>query len=185
MDLPSCTIGTETNPNLPVCRDSGSVAENHDYFKLIDDAIPTNMTVTNKDDQQVLKNLNFCVDATSAILRSGVHYGDQSETNNEWKRPVTIIGSHDCKLMFFEPMISWKWISNGISDKENPWPKYNVTNIKYKNKRYEPLPTGWVLEVSDPGCTRNPSRRRRETTGSCKLTLTVEGNRCTNAQNNV
>merc|ERR1712073_116758 len=105
--LPDCAIGTTTNPTLPVCRDSTTSEENHHYFDLIDDAIPTGMTVSRKDGGTEQKSLSFCVDATSAILRSGVHYGDRSETNQEWRRPVTIMGSHACKLTFFEAMFSW------------------------------------------------------------------------------
>jgi len=29
----------------------------------------------------------------------------------EWKTPVTIIGSHDCQIKFFEPMVSYKWMA--------------------------------------------------------------------------
>ena len=58
------------------------------------------------------RDFDYCVDQTSAILQSGVHYGDTRETLDEWDSPVTIIGSHDCELLFFEPMISWRWISN-------------------------------------------------------------------------
>ena len=116
--LPLCDIGVSSNPDLPVCRDSATNEVNHEYFKLMNHSIPLRMStsapaVSGRELQEVVEK-DFCVDATSAVLRSGVHYGDASETKDEWKTPVTIVGSHDCKLTFFEPMFSWKWMSVSI-----------------------------------------------------------------------
>lgn len=85
-----------------MCMDDGN-SDNHRYFQLMSDNIPVRI---NEQD------VDYCVDPTSAIPGSGIHYGDKSETLNEWVKPVTIMGSHDCKLTFFEPMVSWKWIQN-------------------------------------------------------------------------
>merc|ERR1719446_1905220 len=88
---------------------------------------------------EVHKRFNFCVDESSAILRSGVHYGDKGETLDEWKTPVTIIGSHDCRMLFFEPMISWKWIKGGLKS-GGYWPSYQVSNTTYNRKMFAALP---------------------------------------------
>merc|ERR1719201_951057 len=115
------------------------------------------------------KAFDFCVDTSSAILRSGVHYGDQSETNDEWKTPVTIVGSHDCRLLFFEPMISWKWISGGLQAQSH-YPTYEVSDLQYNKKTFEALPHSWSVSVS-PGCQPGDAT-------PCKITITVEGPQC-------
>jgi len=176
--LPMCDIGSEHNPNLPVCRDSETNPANADYFRTISDAMPTSMEFYKRTtDSWIPKNVDFCVDPSSAILRSGVHYGDRSETLREWKTPVTIIGSHDCKLMFFEPMISWNWISgNSRYDPYKSWPKFEVRNIEYSAKEYKPLPTGWSIEASEGCNTHNVFSK--STDGACHITLTVDGVKC-------
>lgn len=115
--LPMCDIGVPSNPDLPVCQDSATSVENHDYFRLINHSIPRTLKQSSPDGSIVDSPKNFCVDTTSAVVRSGVHYGDATETLEEWMNPVTIVGSHDCELKFFEPMFSWKvstcaWNSN-------------------------------------------------------------------------
>lgn len=173
--LPMCDIGTETNPDLPVCLDSPTVAANADYFKLINNSIPLSM---NTSDTDGIVDVEFCVDATSAILRSGIHYGDVTETNEEWRVPVTIIGSHDCTLKFFEPMFSWKWASDCVDD--SPWPVFEVRDIAYTRKGIESLPDGWTVEVSD-GCQAsscNPTDMDAPLADSCHIKMTVEGTRC-------
>eukprot|EP00930_Biecheleria_cincta_P085631 TRINITY_DN75016_c0_g1_i1.p1 TRINITY_DN75016_c0_g1~~TRINITY_DN75016_c0_g1_i1.p1 ORF type:complete len:470 (+),score=68.00 TRINITY_DN75016_c0_g1_i1:112-1410(+) len=174
--MPECKIGTASNPDLPVCQDSGSNAANHDYFKLINSSIPIKISTSQAGtDEQVEKNVDFCVDPTSAILRSGVHYGDKSETLNEWRTPVTIMGSHDCKLKFFEPMVSWNWISGCVRG-DTPWPVFNVSEIIYSSKSIVALPTTWQVEVS-PGCKAQDCLRK-EPIGQCHIKITVEGEAC-------
>eukprot|EP00747_Dinoflagellata_sp_TGD_P063252 gnl/TRDRNA2_/TRDRNA2_153370_c2_seq1.p1 gnl/TRDRNA2_/TRDRNA2_153370_c2~~gnl/TRDRNA2_/TRDRNA2_153370_c2_seq1.p1 ORF type:complete len:623 (+),score=82.67 gnl/TRDRNA2_/TRDRNA2_153370_c2_seq1:103-1971(+) len=157
--MPGCQIGVSKNPRLPVCQDSATIEANHNYFRLMKNDLPvSSLTVDGKEEK-----INFCVDPSSAILQSGIHYGDIDETNNEWKRPVTIMGSHDCQLMFFEPMVSWNW----IKDEDAP-PKVQVANIKYNKKTFEALPDQWSVEVTD-GCKSEKL---------CHITLTVEGTPC-------
>jgi hypothetical protein len=166
--LSACDIGTRANPRLPVCEDSQNPI-NAAYFKLINQNMPVSAQISSDiggvSTEQ--KNFHFCVDETSAILRSGVHYGDKSETLKEWKTPVTIIGSHDCELMFFEPMMSWKWISGSI--RNAPWPYFKVENIQYNTKTFEALPHTWSINVSE-GCKTGGE--------ACHIKLTVEGTRC-------
>jgi hypothetical protein len=172
--MPMCTIGSQNNPNLPICRDSATEAANHDYFRLINGSIPVSMSTTTNSGSQATQQVDFCVDPDSAILRSGVHYGDKDETLQEWKSPVTIIGSHDCELKFFEPMVSWKWISGNVL--QSTWPSYRVSDIEYADKSAFPaIPTGWEFEVSS-GCRANsvwlpPS-------GQCEIRLVIEGDAC-------
>ena len=94
---------------------------------------------------------------------------DQSETNDEWKTPVTIVGSHDCRLLFFEPMISWKWISGGLQAQSH-YPTYEVSDLQYNKKTFEALPHSWSVSVS-PGCQPGDAT-------PCKITITVEGPQC-------
>lgn len=164
--MPNCEIGSAENPRLPVCRDSATEA-NHDYFRMLKNDLPSGSFTVNG---QVVP-IEFCVDPTSAILQSGVHYGDVSETKNEWRRPVTIIGSHDCQLMFFEPMVSWNWIANRFANGTAfGWPVVEIANIKYNKKTFEALPNRWSVEVKG-GC-RLPVPR------NCHITLVVEGSPC-------
>lgn len=173
--MPVCNIGTASNPDLPVCQDTDSAA-NHDYFRLINSSIPIKLSTSKAGtDEQVEKDVSFCVDPTSAILRSGVHYGDKSETLDEWKTPVTIIGSHDCKLKFFEPMVSWNWISGCVRG-STTWPVFKVSDIVYSSKGTVALPTTWQVEVS-PGCKATDCARK-EPSGHCHIKITVEGESC-------
>jgi len=168
--LKVCDIGTKANPHLPVCTDSKNPI-NHAYFKLINQNMPTkaNITLDSRSlSTKTEKTFDFCVDPSSAILRSGVHYGDKSETLDEWKTPVTIIGSHDCQLKFFEPMVSWKWISGEAPG--NTWPTFQVSDIQYNNKTYDALPHHWGINVSE-GC-------KNATLGACHIDVTVEGTKC-------
>jgi len=177
--LPDCRIGTSTNPKLPVCEDSPDIAANHDYFKLISSPMPVKLSTNmGAGGAQVQNEVAFCVDPTSAILRSGVHYGDKGETLNEWKTPVTIIGSHNCTLNFFEPMVSWNWISGcgTESNSQIPWPVFKVTDIEYNNKSFVALPLGWQVEVS-AGCKAHDCQHRAPS-GTCHIKIVVEGNSC-------
>jgi hypothetical protein len=161
--MPKCEIGVRDNPRLPVCQDSETNEVNHQYFGLLKNDMPIdNLTINGE-----IERIRFCVDPSSAIMQSGVHYGDVRETNNEWRRPVTIIGSHDCQLMFFEPMVSWKWIENSVGS-GSPWPKVEISDIKYNNKTFEALPDQWSVEVTD-GCKSG---------GNCHITLIVQGTPC-------
>jgi hypothetical protein len=165
-----CHIGTTANPNLPVCTDAYDEPDNAPYFNLIKDNMPVSAKIGDiGSSTKVDKTLDFCVDTSSAILRSGVHYGDQSETNDEWKTPVTIVGSHDCRLLFFEPMISWKWISGGLQAQSH-YPTYEVSDLQYNKKTFEALPHSWSVSVS-PGCQPGDAT-------PCKITITVEGPQC-------
>ena len=126
---------------------------------------------------------DFCVDPTSAVLRSGVHYGDASETKDEWKTPVTIVGSHDCSLTFFEPMFSWKWLSGCVPESQTSWPIYEVNGIEYKNnkKGIESLPDSWSIEVGEE-CRAVSCRFAGEiqppTSDICHIKLTARGTKC-------
>jgi hypothetical protein len=168
--LEMCEIGSKFNPKLPVCTSEKKNPANAAYFKLIDHDMPMMASISSMDSpSKTQKNFDFCVDPSSAILRSGIHYGDGSETLGEWKHPVTIIGSHDCRLMFFEPMISWKWISGTVKDIKH-WPSFQVSDIQYNNKTFEALPNSWSIKVSD-GC-------KDANKGPCRITVTVEGTKC-------
>jgi len=163
-----CDIGTKANPSLPVCEDSANPVNNA-YFKLINQNMPQTALITSGIAAgKVNKNFDFCVDESSAILRSGVHYGDKSETLQEWKTPVSIIGSHDCKMEFFEPMISWKWISGEVAG--SSWPFYEVSDIKYNKKTFQALPSGWSINVSK-SC-------KKGAVGLCHIQLIVHGTKC-------
>lgn len=163
-----CDIGTKANPRLPVCEDSANPVNNA-YFKLINQNMPLSAQITSAvTSGKVDKKFDYCVDASSAILRSGVHYGDKSETLQEWKTPVTIIGSHDCKMEFFEPMISEKWISGEVPD--SSWPFYEVSDIKYNQKTFQALPSAWSINVSK-SCKKGAA-------GLCHIQLIVQGTKC-------
>jgi len=162
---PMCTIGSSVNPKLPVCSYSTNPA-NAAYYNLISNNMPTAAKVT-KANSKVDKQFNFCVDPSSAILRSGIHYGDKSETLDEWKTPVTIIGSHDCQLKFFEPMVSWKWISGKVES--STWPTFEVSDIQYSKKTYEALPHSWSINVSE-GCKTGNA--------ACHIRIIMEGTKC-------
>jgi len=161
--MTACEIGVQENPLLPVCQDSQTNEANHEYFRLMKNDMPVDSILINGE----VEPINFCVDPSSAIMQSGIHYGDVRETNNEWRRPVTIMGSHDCQLMFFEPMVSWKWIENSVGS-GSQWPKVTVSNITYNRKTFEALPHQWSVEVTD-GCKSGKN---------CHITLVVEGSPC-------
>jgi hypothetical protein len=168
---PTCDIGTARNPRLPVCQDSSNPA-NAAYFQTINKNMPQSATVSaNRNASSTThKDFNFCLDESSAILRSGVHYGDQSETLDEWKTPVSIIGSHGCQLQFFEPMVSWKWIAGFIAN--TAWPFFKVENIAYNEKQFEALPSSWSINVSNSCGTQ---------AGPCHIQFIVEGTKCPQA----
>lgn len=192
--MPMCEIGSESNPNLPICRDSANPI-NHAYFNLLsrDGNIPKRAKVSTSYNEFNLQDpysmqereFNYCVDKTSAILQSGVHYGDSSDTLEEWKTPVTIIGSHDCELLFFEPMISWRWISNKYGYMPS-WPGFKTEDLEYHNKTFQPLPTSWTIEVSH-GCRDAnkddlPDNKGADNTyEDCIIKLVVEGEVCEGA----
>jgi hypothetical protein len=136
---------------------------NHKYFKLMADNMPISVNG---------KTVDYCMDPTSAIPASGVHYGDKSETLDEWVRPVTITGSHDCELTFFEPMISWKWMSNsaGGSGQSEQWPNWKSGEIVYNQRTLDALPTRWQVKVSE-ACATQP-------TGTCHIQIIVYGKKC-------
>lgn len=183
--LPMCDIGVATNPDLPVCRDSATVAANHDYFRLINHSIPLSMSTSSGDGDPLVEEeaeMGFCVDPTSAVLRSGIHYGDTRETLQEWKTPVTIVGSHNCELKFFEPMFSWKWVSGCVdaSSQETSWPVFQVANIQYTKKGIESLPDLWKIEVSE-ACRATscfPGEMDPPESNVCHVKLTVQGDAC-------
>ena len=182
--LPMCEIGVPTNPDLPVCQDSATEITNHEYFQLINHSIPLSMSVSSPNSVTprtlVEDDKNFCVDPSSAVLRSGVHYGDASETLEEWKTPVTITGSHKCQLKFFEPMFSWKWVSGCVPDTQTSWPVYEVQNIKYTKKGIESLPDAWKIEVSEACKAQScfPGQMDPPTSDVCHIKITVEGDKC-------
>jgi hypothetical protein len=179
--LPLCDIGVPTNPDLPVCRDSATVATNHEYFRLINHSIPLSFAASSPSNGRLVEApKDFCVDPSSAVLRSGVHYGDARETLQEWKTPVTIVGSHNCQLKFFEPMFSWKWVSGCVPASQTSWPVYEVTNIQYTKKGIESLPDAWTIEVSE-ACKATscfPGRMDPPTSDVCHIKLTAEGDKC-------
>jgi hypothetical protein len=165
---PACDIGTSRNPNLPVCEDTANPI-NGAYYQTINKNMPVSATISADRTASTTthKDFNFCLDPSSAILRSGVHYGDKSETLDEWKTPVSIVGSHDCQLIFFEPMVSWKWMAGVIPN--TAWPYFKVENITYNNKQFEALPNSWSINVSESCGYQN---------GPCHVQLTVEGTKC-------
>mmetsp|Transcript_31451 Transcript_31451/g.76120 ORF Transcript_31451/g.76120 Transcript_31451/m.76120 type:complete len:440 (+) Transcript_31451:82-1401(+) len=188
--LPLCEIGVPSNPDLPICQDSATLSANHDYFRLVNHSIPLSLsqsapTLTSTGGVSTTKQLvdtekDFCVDPTSAVLRSGVHYGDASETLEEWKTPVTIIGSHDCQLKFFEPMFSWKWVSGCVPEEQTSWPVFEVKNIQYTKKGIESLPDSWSVEVSE-ACRATscfPGQMDPPTSDVCHIKLVAEGTKC-------
>jgi len=124
------------------------------------------------------ENFNYCVDPTSAIPQSGVHYGDKKETLQEWKAPVTIMGSYDCKLTFFEPMFSWKWVNGRINKWQTTWPKWESGKLTYDEKAYHPLPTSWGVEVSHTCALLGRDGVKRDSIDPCHIKLTVRGKRC-------
>ncbi|CAD7937471.1 unnamed protein product [Amoebophrya sp. A25] len=150
-------------PN-PTCPDTDADS-NQRFFKLLKGNLPSF-----SDKGGNTQTFNYCVDPTSALPKSGIHYGDKSETLNEWKNPVTIIGSYDCKLTFFEPMISWKWISNTVRGGANSWPKWESGRITYDSQTYKPLPREWSVEVG-PDCATSGAV-------SCWIRIVVRGKRC-------
>jgi len=138
--------------------------ENAKFFNVMRGNLPARRNLQTQD---------FCVDPTSAIAGSGIHYGDRCETLNEWQTPVSIIGSHDCKLTFFEPMISWRWIIGMFSPSE--WPTWESGEIEYNEKRFGPLITKWRVDVSRSckdvgygGSSVTP----------CHIKITAEGVKC-------
>eukprot|EP00977_Amphora_coffeiformis_P009894 scaffold2290_cov170-Amphora_coffeaeformis.AAC.14 len=180
--LPLCEIGVPSNPDLPVCQDSATLETNHDYFRLINHSIPLSLSQSspNGNDGLVAAEKNFCVDPSSAVLRSGIHYGDTSETLLEWKTPVTIVGSHDCQLKFFEPMFSWKWVSGCVPAAQTSWPVFEVANIQYTKKGIESLPDYWKIEVNE-ACRANscfPGQMDPPTSEICHIKLTAQGDKC-------
>lgn len=184
--LPMCDIGVATNPDLPVCQDSATVRANHDYFRLMNHSIPLTMSMSAASSSDGSSGLlvevekNFCVDPSSAVLRSGVHYGDASETLEEWKTPVTITGSHDCQLKFFEPMFSWKWVSGCVDASQTSWPVFEVANIQYTKKGIESLPDSWKIEVSEACKATNcyPGQMDPPASDVCHIKLVAEGDKC-------
>lgn len=188
--LPMCQIGVPTNPDLPVCQDSSTELVNHEYFKLINHSIPQTMSMSAPGSTNVLTDAppvlldnvqkKFCVDPSSAVVRSGVHYGDASETLDEWKTPVTILGSHNCQLKFFEPMFSWKWVSGCVPESQTSWPTFEVSNIQYNRKGIESLPDAWKIEVSEACKAQScfPGQMDPPASEICHIKLTVEGDKC-------
>jgi hypothetical protein len=151
-----------------VCEDTPNPA-NSAYFQTINKNMPVSATISADRDatSTAHKDFQFCLDPSSAIMRSGVHYGDKSETLDEWKTPVSIIGSHDCQIKFFEPMVSYKWMAGFIPN--TAWPYFKVDNIQYNSKTYEALPNSWSINVSRSCAQQN---------GACHVQLTVEGTKC-------
>jgi len=165
------------NPNKPshyiICDDN--TPRNNEMFKLMQHDIPTRRTSTTKSpmpDYSVGtgKDLSYCVDPTSGVPKSGIHYGDLSETLTEWKEPVTIMGSHSCALTFFEPMISWKWITAQVNNIKG-WPSWNSGEITYNQQTFEALPTSWKVDVG-ADCAGGDSSK------VCQISLTVRGKKC-------
>lgn len=182
--LPMCEIGVPSNPDLPVCQDSATDATNHDYFRLVNHSIPLSMfvspTIESDSPSLVFDEKNFCVDSSSAVLRSGVHYGDSSETLDEWKTPVTIVGSHDCELKFFEPMFSWKWVSGCVPASQTSWPIYEASDIQYTKKGIESLPDSWRIEVNEACRASNcfPGEMDPPNSDVCHIKLITQGDKC-------
>ena len=178
--MPMCDIGVPTNPDLPVCQDSATSGPNHDYFRLINHSIPLSLSASSSNGTLEKAEMDFCVDPSSAILRSGIHYGDASETLQEWKTPVTIVGSHDCQLKFFEPMFSWKWASGCVPEEQTSWPVFEVANIQYTKKGIESLPDSWRIEVSEAckATSCSPGRMEPPSSDVCHIKLTTEGDKC-------
>jgi hypothetical protein len=181
--LPMCEIGVPSNPDLPVCQDSATVGTNHYYFRLINHSIPLSLSASapnGNNDVLVETEKSFCVDLSSAVLRSGIHYGDARETLEEWKTPVTITGSHDCQLKFFEPMFSWKWVSGCVPASQTSWPVFEVADIKYTKKGIESLPDSWKIEV-DEACRATsclPGEMDPPTSAVCHIKLIAQGDKC-------
>merc|ERR1719253_2030536 len=110
-------------------------------------------------------------------MQSGVHYGDKSETLDEWLRPVSITGSYDCGLTFFEPMFSEKWLTGcndaGVAPEHcnknkagsvaagAEWPLFDSGVLEYNSDgktnagvtdkgSYHALPRKWTVRAVNP-----------------------------------
>lgn len=171
--------GCDATPGKPghyiICDDN--TARNHKMFQLMSADMPISRTSSARSPMPsphsapgAKKTLQYCVDPTSGVPESGIHYGDKSETLTEWKEPVSIMGSHDCRLTFFEPMISWKWITNEVWGGKG-WPSWHSGEIAYNTKAFKALPTSWKVDVS-PGCQGGDSSKE------CRITVTVRGEKC-------
>jgi len=168
----------------PTCPDVSTSSGNVKFFSLMKGNMPATTTHTKVD--SALKsagskqNFNFCVDVTSGMPQSGIHYGDKADTLGEWKHPVTIMGSHDCKLTFFEPMISWRWVTGQVAADQTDWPVWESGNLTYDEKRFQPLPTWWRTSVTADNC-RNAKLGESVITDNakkCRITVTIRGKRC-------
>lgn len=175
-DMLKKTAGCDVNPTKPnhyiICDDI--TAQNNKMFSLMKSNIPVSRTSTAKSpmadtDIGQTKNVDYCMDPTSGVPMSGMHYGDRSETIDEWKEPVTIMGSHDCKLSFFEPMISWKWIERNVYGIQG-WPHWHSGEIEYNEEEFKALPKRWSVQVT-PGC-------EKDVEGVCKITVELVGTKC-------
>jgi hypothetical protein len=174
LDGMTCDIGAHMPSHTAgqvICHDESVL--NHEFFKLMADNIPVK---ADGQGTEAARNFDFCVDPTSAIPKSGIHFGDRSDTLEEWKRPVTILGGYACKLTFFEPMISWKWITRyGNSMKSRPWPSFDSGDLEYNEKTFKPLPKRWKVQVSD-ACEGTFTGALGNST--CNVTVTLYGEKC-------
>jgi len=172
--VPAAEVNAYTCDNAnPVCPDLAHAPRNVRFFKLMKGNLPRYASKANGQPGSVpaVKNFDFCVDPTSAMPNSGIHYGDKSETLKEWKEPVTVMGSYDCKLTFFEPMFSWKWVQGKTGSAQ--YPTYESGTITYDEKNFRPLPDSWSVTVS-PECASGSGAPISE----CKVTVVVRGKRC-------
>eukprot|EP00929_Paragymnodinium_shiwhaense_P040583 TRINITY_DN21170_c0_g1_i1.p1 TRINITY_DN21170_c0_g1~~TRINITY_DN21170_c0_g1_i1.p1 ORF type:complete len:750 (+),score=206.25 TRINITY_DN21170_c0_g1_i1:54-2252(+) len=166
-----------------ICREDNVVSDqekfeqNHKFFELMEGNIPETFVDASGNEHAA----NYCVDPTSAVPKSGIHYGDRSETLKEWKSPVTIIGSHDCQLKFFEPMLSWRWMGDLVYGSQG-WPRWDSKWIEYNNKTVKSLPVRWAVDVTT-SC-KDVARKElgystdNENPDPCQVKVTVVGERC-------
>lgn len=160
-----------------VVDDADKFSKNHKFFELMQNNIPAALV----SDDGTREELNFCVDPTSAIPGSGIHYGDRDETLKEWKAPVTIIGSYDCKITFFEPMLSWKWIADRVYGSEG-WPRWDSKFLEYNEKKVKSLPVRWSVEVTESckeaGRMAEGWSNEYDPSTPCEVSVTVVGEKC-------
>jgi hypothetical protein len=166
--------------------DSASQAQigaNEPFYRLMKNNMIKSATryevdgTTGQKTQTSKQNFDFCVDPTSAMPASGIHYGDVQETLEEWKEPVTILGSYDCKLTFFEAMFSYRWVRGYTKQKfpEIQYPKWESGELEYENKDYDPLPFSWSVEA-DPNCDKDEDAAFNN--NECVVTLKIRGKKC-------
>lgn len=90
---------------------------------------------------------NFTADLGSAVPGMGVHYFDNTSLAPaaRWDKPVLVMGGHDARVVFFEPMVPLAFLSSDVAS------TYGPVEVTYEEQDMIHLPSEYSVATDGAG----------------------------------